>query len=693
MRVAIVVPYSWSYPGGVVEHAADQCQALEALGVETVLVAGFDPRGRLTRLIHRGVDARGEAPPRNFHSLGRSVVVPGNGSLPKLIISPKGMYEPRRLLRASAYDLIHVHEPLTPIPAAASLAWAQVPVVATFHAGGASKWRGGAARLWGFLLDRIDYRIAVSSTAMQSAQEYLPGDYEVIPNGISTPGDELHEERDHTVVFIGRSDPRKGLQHLLDAWPSVYEQTGARLRLIGIEQSEIASVLARNPILSGTVDTLGSLYNDDLTREVARAKVLVAPSEGSESFGMVLTRAYSCGTPVVASDISGYREIVTPETGWLTPPGDARALSATIVEALSDEPRRRLRGAAAEELARTHYSWADIASRLESIYEAILRGAEPTPRGTDDADELPGLYAGAASARARQIPLQRWLLWHLTLVGGILVFWVFLTGTAVVRRAFRRHKGHQRTYTIDILTRDPELAPELEQRPQQQQHILLVNEDGTVTYVAATLGPLGVLEVSVEDLRAVLVTSAIDHIEPARLDLARKFEEILSLPGVREQDLQQFLEEHQEFLLGDEYEIALPQVVLPIGSAKSLRPDFILKPIKGVTRDATIVELKLPGQNILKKRHSHQERLYAAIYDGVQQLRDYQRYFRDEVQRNAFTQDMGFDVYRPQLALVVGRQQNFPSNAALAKILEDLPPVDIMSYDDLIVRYRQRFRR
>jgi glycosyltransferase involved in cell wall biosynthesis len=83
---------------------------------------------------------------------------------------------------------------------------------------------------------------------------------------------------------------------------------------------------------------------------------------------MVLTRAFGCATPVVASDIAGYRDVMTDETGVLVPPGDPQALADGVVGLLEDEPRRERLGAAARRLAEERYSWAPIARRLAEIY-------------------------------------------------------------------------------------------------------------------------------------------------------------------------------------------------------------------------------------------------------------------------------------------------------------------------------------
>ena len=116
---------------------------------------------------------------------------------------------------------------------------------------------------------------------------------------------------------------------------------------------------------------MGFLSQEDLTSELLAAKALVAPSLGGESFGMVLTRAFACATPVVASDITGYRDVMTDETGLLVPPGDPDALADAVSDLLANEPRRQQLGVSARALAQERYSWDDIARRLSSIYEGL----------------------------------------------------------------------------------------------------------------------------------------------------------------------------------------------------------------------------------------------------------------------------------------------------------------------------------
>ena len=187
-----------------------------------------------------------------------------------------------------------------------------------------------AKPVWGFLLDRVDHRIAVSEPARESAARYFPGDYELIPNGVLIPEEADPGSREERIVFVGRQEPRKGLQVLLRAWPEIHRRTGTRLRVIGADPLAVRLLFARLRVRDEGVDVLGFLSQDDLTDELLRAKALVAPSLGGESFGMVLTRAFACATPVVASDISGYRGVMEPEAGRLVPPDDPGALADAV---------------------------------------------------------------------------------------------------------------------------------------------------------------------------------------------------------------------------------------------------------------------------------------------------------------------------------------------------------------------------
>jgi phosphatidylinositol alpha-mannosyltransferase len=159
---------------------------------------------------------------------------------------------------------------------------------------------------------------------------------------------------------------------LLRAWPEIHRRTGTRLSVVGADPLAVRLLFARLRVSDEGVDVLGFLSQEDLTAELLRAKALVAPSLGGESFGMVLTRAFACATPVVASDISGYRGVMEPEAGLLVPPDDPATLANVVTELLADEAARERLGRAAREIAEERYSWDRIAVRLAEIYESLV---------------------------------------------------------------------------------------------------------------------------------------------------------------------------------------------------------------------------------------------------------------------------------------------------------------------------------
>jgi phosphatidyl-myo-inositol alpha-mannosyltransferase len=370
VKVGIVVPYSWSYWGGVNEHVELKVEALRRLGVETRTIIGHDPPGSFTRVLHPRHGRHGRPPP-DVIPVGRSVIVPANGALPNIVLSPSAVVRVKRALRRERFDVLHLHEPMTPVICTATLAWAECPVVATFHASGKLTWNSIGEPVWGFLMNRIDHRIAVTEAARESAVRWYGGEYELIPNGVLIPPEADPAGRENRIVFVGRHDPRKGMVVLLRAWPEIRRQTGATLRIVGADPLMVRLALTRLGVDAEGIESLGFLSQEALTDELLAAKALVAPSLGGESFGMVLTRAFACATPVVASDISGYRDVMTDETGLLVPPGDPGALANAVAELLADEPRREASGAAARKLARERYSWDDIGRRLAAVYEGL----------------------------------------------------------------------------------------------------------------------------------------------------------------------------------------------------------------------------------------------------------------------------------------------------------------------------------
>jgi phosphatidylinositol alpha-mannosyltransferase len=305
--------------------------------------------------------------------VGRSVIVPANGSLPNIVLSPRAFFRIRRALERERFDVLHLHEPMTPAICTAVLVLARTPIVATFHASGELGWMKAGQPLWGFLIDRIDHRIVVSERARASQERWLPGAYEVIPNGVLVPESAPAGDREHRIVFAGRQEPRKGLQVLLRAWPEIRRRTGLRLTVAGADPLAVRLLLTRLRVHDDGIDVVGFLSQDELTGALLGAKALVAPSLGQESFGMVLTRAFACALPAVASDIPGYREVLDPAASIAVVPDDPAALAQAVGALVADEPRRRAMGEAARAIAVERYAWPGIAGRMVEIYERVTQ--------------------------------------------------------------------------------------------------------------------------------------------------------------------------------------------------------------------------------------------------------------------------------------------------------------------------------
>jgi phosphatidyl-myo-inositol alpha-mannosyltransferase len=387
MKVGIVVPFSWSYPGGVIAHAEGQARALAQLGATAKVLCGYDPPGAFTCFAH-GRAGRRERPPGHVTSVGRSIGVPANGSIAHVVLSPMAVWRLARSLEREQFDVLHVHDPLCPALPVAALAVAECPLIATVHCSG-SRWASLGSRAWGFLTERIDHRIAVSEQARRAASRYLRGQIEILPNGVDLPLRSDPASRRHHVVFVGRADRRKGLDTLLRAWPGVRRATGARLRLVGVDTRLVRGLMQRLEAPADGVDALGVISDDAVLKEIASARVLAAPSNGGESFGIVLVQAFACATPVVCSDISGFREVADPTASVRVAPGDPIALRDALLTVLQKEALREALGSSARRIAE-RYAWPRIAARLLEVYESLVQRPSLDPRVPKSARAGPG---------------------------------------------------------------------------------------------------------------------------------------------------------------------------------------------------------------------------------------------------------------------------------------------------------------
>ena len=382
MRVALVSSYSYTYPGGVGRHVEALARELQDTGHEVRLLAPYDPDDRLARVMHRGARPEPRPLPDHLISLGRTLGLPMNGAVSNLSLFPEAVSTLGRELRNGDFDVVHVHEPNAPVASWFATEAARQPVVGTFHTYSRS-WLAGTVTANGFgarrLYSKLSARIAVSEAAEWTARRFYGGRYRIVPNGVdlaaALPRSASAGER-LEILFLGRAEERKGLPVLLRAFEALRGAgVDARLTVAGASEEEVAPLL----LDSEGVEVAGRVTDEQKWRLLAASDLLCAPSLGGESFGMVLTEAFAAGTPVVASNIAGYRDVVRDRMdGLLVPVGDAVELGETLRDLALDPARRARMAASARERAQ-RFAWPQVASEVTEVYEYALE--QPRPEG------------------------------------------------------------------------------------------------------------------------------------------------------------------------------------------------------------------------------------------------------------------------------------------------------------------------
>ena len=384
MRIALVSPYSWTYPGGVTRHIEALANELAALGHEPRILTPFDPDDRLSVRMHRGARPQAREQPANVVSLGRTIGLHANGAVSNVALAPSAVARMRQELREGGYDVVHVHEPIVPVVGWDAVGSTGLPIVGTFHTYSTNRLTNNLGNLAGARrrFNHLHVRIAVSRAAAWTGERFFGGHYRVIPNGVTVP-DRISRalagmptpQRPLRLAFVGQAVARKGLPVALRAFEALREHVPVTFDVIGVERAQIELMLSD---LHG-ITALGKVGDAEKTAVLAAADLLVAPSLGGESFGMVLTEAFAVGTPVVASDIAGYNDVVRDGIdGVLFGRGDATALAQTLLELAYDVPRRQAMSLAAAEHAH-RYAWPLVAAEVLNAYEDAI--AIPEPRG------------------------------------------------------------------------------------------------------------------------------------------------------------------------------------------------------------------------------------------------------------------------------------------------------------------------
>jgi phosphatidylinositol alpha-mannosyltransferase len=375
MRIGLVSPYPWDVPGGVVAHIADLAEALIERGHEVQVISPVDDEDAVL--------------PSYVTRAGRSVPIPYNGSVSRLLLGPVSQARLRRWLHDGDFDVLHVHSPETFSLSLLAMGNARGPIVATFHAS------SPRSRILALLqtplqvyLERLSGRIAVSPAARKTIVEHLGGDAVVVPNGVKVaryagaqplPG---WPKPGGSLGFVGRIDePRKGLRLLFEAVP-ILQRDFPDLEVLVAGPGEVDEV-------PRGVTLLGRISDEDKARALASVDAFVAPNLGGESFGIILLEAMAAGTPIVASDLDPFARVLDDGAlGVLTKTGDPHSLAAGCAELLHHPDRREeLRAAGSRAVLR--YDWSVVSGEVLRVYETAIAAStgkvEEDPQPVDEA--------------------------------------------------------------------------------------------------------------------------------------------------------------------------------------------------------------------------------------------------------------------------------------------------------------------
>ena len=363
MRIGLVCPYSLTIPGGVQGQVLGLARSLRRRGHEVRVLGPCD----------------GPPPDAGVTPLGRSVPTAANGSVAPLAPDPSAQLRTIRALRDEDFEVVHLHEPLAPGPALTTLLAGSAPMIGTFHAAGQSapyRYLGWALRR---MVRRLAVRCAVSPDAVALAQAALGGEYELLFNGIevdrfaaATP----HPTEGPTVFFLGRHEPRKGLDVLLAAFAELPPDVRLWVGGGGPQTDELRARYGHDP----RIEWLGRISDEERAARMRGCTVYCSPSVRGESFGMVLLEAMASGCALVASDLDGHRNVASDGVdALLAPVGDPAALAKALRRVLEDEALR------AELVAGGHrraeqLSMDRLAGRYLELYGDVATGALPGRR-------------------------------------------------------------------------------------------------------------------------------------------------------------------------------------------------------------------------------------------------------------------------------------------------------------------------
>lgn len=371
MKIAHVCPYDFSHPGGVMSHILALERYLTRMGHQVTVIAP----------VSGGVSFPGV----RIVPIGKPFPVPANDSIARITLSLRLAPRVREVMAQQKFDIVHLHEPFVPMLCTTVLCHSNTVNVGTFHAAeGKPGYRLGwpisqmLLRRWA---RKLNGKVACCEAALGYAAKYIPGPYEVIPDGIDlehfsprVSPIEQYSDGKLNILFVGRGEKRKGLLYLLRAYQEIKRKIPrSRLIVVGpghrIREKHLAHLIANDV---EDVVFVGSVPYEMLPRYYKTADIFCSPAIGHESFGIVLLEAMALGKPVIASSIPGHASWIThSREGLLVPPKDVSLLAQALVSLMASDSLRRQMGDRGLATA-MGYSSEKVAQRLTSYYQKLL---------------------------------------------------------------------------------------------------------------------------------------------------------------------------------------------------------------------------------------------------------------------------------------------------------------------------------
>lgn len=377
MKIALVSEYYYPLLGGITEHVHNLALTLSKRGHDvTVVTHNLKPKKH-----HHYPDEELTFKVKRF---GKGIPIYSNGSFARVTLGKNLGRQLKIFFERERFDVIHAHSPITPILPMVALRHSNAPVtIGTFHtyfdkSRGYNLFKKTSAQHMGML----DGKIVVSDACVEALSRYFDNthdEYEVIPNGVDPdyfrPAADIIPEFDDgklNILFVGRFDPRNGLKTMIEAFKLVKKQfDNCRLIIVGdgplrhYYRTLVPRELMKDVHFAGLINGARPSY-------YATADIYCTPCTKA-SFGVVLLEAMSSATPIVASDINGYRLVMQDNNqGILVPEQEPAGFAEALLRLLKDSSLRQRMGQAGRETVMNTFSWDLVAGQIEQLYCQLL---------------------------------------------------------------------------------------------------------------------------------------------------------------------------------------------------------------------------------------------------------------------------------------------------------------------------------